>query len=378
MENIEAQVIAKIDEIKGKLADFATKGEVVNFVKKEDLDLLAKSADLEALTTIVNQLNEKQGQLAINQKSEQNTFEAISEGIAKNLNAADMSVKKFKVPFKTKAAGTMTAADDLTGNTVITYRSQLVGKPYSNVHMRDLAAIIPSATGTFSWYRQVAGEGAINFQTSHGTKKSIINAKFVQSSVTAEYLAGLAPVAKQMMQDLPFLQGFMPSFLLTEYLKKEDSEFFADLQIAATGSTANVGTANIIEQIMRWATNLRAADHAPNGVVLNPTDVYQIFTNAAGGSGEYDMPPGVVISNSGAISIFGIPVFTSTFVTVGRTIVGDWSKAGIVQVDGLGILTDDRGGNFDNNTVTFKAEARVALAVLDPTAFVAGTFSFSA
>ena len=378
MENIEQQVIAKIDEIKTKLADFATKGEVVNFVKKEDLDLLAKSADLEALTAIVNQLNEKQGQIAISQKKVQNTFDAISEGLEKNINAADMSVNKFHVPFKTKAAGTMTAADDLTGDTVITYRSQLVGKPYSNVHMRDLAAIIPSATGTFSWYRQVAGEGAIATQSVHGAKKSIINAKFLQDTVTTEYLAGLAPVAKQMMQDLPFLQGFMPSFMMNEYLKKEDSIFFAGLQSKATGSNDDGSASNIIEQIMRWATNLRAADYTPNGVVLNPTDVYQIFINAASGSGEYDLPPGVVVSNSGAISIFGLPVFTSTFVTTGTTIVGDWSKVGIVQVDGLGVLTDDRGANFDENTVTFKAEARVALAVLDPAAFVAGTFAFSA
>lgn len=181
-----------------------------------------------------------------------------------------------------------------------------------------------------------------------------------------------------MMQDLPFVQGFMPSFMINEYLDAEDYQFFTALNAAATGSELTPGASSVIEQIMRWATNLRVANYTPNGIVLNPADIYTIFIDKAAGSLEYDLPPGVVISNSGAISIFGVPVFTSTFVTAGQAIVGDWNRVGIVQVDGLGVSTDDRGDNFDNNTVTFKAEARVALAVLDPNAFIVAPFAFSA
>lgn len=376
MENtIEKQVLDGITEIKAAQTSFVKKEEIKDMATKADISDLATKSAVDAIQTTVNELNEKAGQLALNQGKVKSTVAAMRDGIAANIDQKSMKVKEFAVPFNTKAAGTMTAADDLDGDTQITYRSQLVAQPYRNVHMRDLAAIIPSQTGTFSWYRQVTGEGAIAFQTSHGTKKSIINAKFKQETVTAEYLAGLAPVAKQMMQDLPFLQGYMPTFMLNEYLTQEDTEFFADLTTAATGDDTTTGLYTI-EQLMQWVTNLRVANYVPDGIVMNPADVYTIFIRKDDENG-YGLPPGVVISNSGMISIFGVPVFTSTFVDAGEAVVGDWSKVGIVQVDGLTVQTDDRGDNFDNNTVTFKAEARVALAVLDPNAFVHGTFSVS-
>ena len=377
MENTEKQVLDGIAEIKSAQAKFAEKSELAGLATKSDLEALAQKSALDNIQKTVDALNEKAGQLHMGAAKVKSTISSIREGIAANMDKDNLSVKKFAVPFATKAAGTMTAADDLDGDTQITYRSNLTALPYRNVHMRDLAAIIPSATGTYSWYRQVTGEGSIAFQTSHGSKKSIINAKFKQETAVCEYLAGLAPVAKQMMNNLPFLQGYMPTFMLNEYLTKEDAEFFSDLTTAATGDDSTTG-GNVIEQIMEWATNLRAANYVPNGIVMNPADVYTVFITKGVGGTDYTLPPGVVISNSGMISIFGIPVYTSTFVTAGQIVVGDWSKVGIVQQDGLQILTDDRGDNFDNNTVTFKAEANVALAVLDPAAFVHGTFTVSA
>jgi HK97 family phage major capsid protein len=357
---MEDKIISAIDGLK---ANMATKDDLKGFVKAEQLEGLAKAEDL-------NKLNEAMGAIKMEKAKPTSTIGSIAKGIADNFEADRLAVKKFKVPFMTKEAGTMTSAASLTGDTVITYDSQLAANPYRNVHMRDLVRIIPSATGVYSWYRQTATDGAIAFQTNHGTKKSLINMTLEQDSVTAEYLAGLAPVAKQMMQDLPFLQGEMPSFMINEYLTKEDSEFFADLINEADGDDTTTGT-NEIEKIMEWVANLRAADYSPNGIVIHPSDVYKIFITQVGDAG-YTLPPGVVVSNAGLITIFGIPVYQSTFVTAGFVMVGDWTKAGIVQVDGLAILTDDRGDNFDNNTVTFKAEARVALAVTRPDAFIYG------
>lgn len=355
-----ATIIKAID---GKFADVVKKSEL-----DEKLKDVAKASELEGLQKTVNELNEKAGQWQAKAKQPEGTIPAMAKAIREGYDAKGMKLPETKVPFMTKAAGTMTAADDLTGNTIITYRSTLAANPYRNVHFRDLAPVIPSATGTYSWYRQGTTEGAIAFQTSHGTKKSIINGKFVQDTVTAQYLAGLAPVAKQMMQDLTFLEGYMPQFMLNEYLTQEDSEFYSDLILAATGSAAETGSANTIEYIMELVTNLRVANYVPNGIVMNPADVFKVFITSKGDS--YSLPPGVVVSNSGLISIFGVPVFTTTFVPSTKILVGDWNQVGIVQVEGLSILTDDRGDNFDNNTITWKAEARVALAVLRPDAFI--------
>jgi HK97 family phage major capsid protein len=181
------------------------------------------------------------------------------------------------------------------------------------------------------------------------------------------------------MQDLPFLQGFMPQFMVSEYLKQEDTEFYADLIAVASGENEIPGAiSSNVEKIMGWVTNLRAADYDPNGIVMNPVDVFSIFINKGSTSGDYTLPPGVVVANNGGISIYGLPVYQTTFIPEGKALVGDWNRVGIVQVDGLAVLTDDRGDNFDNNTVTFKAEARVALAVLRTDAFIYGDLLVSA
>ena len=337
---------------------------------------LAKSADLQDIKKTVNELNEKAGQFDASRKKAKGTLAQISDAIGDKLKGNVM--ESVNVPF-TKAVGTMTAADDLTGSTVLTYRPGVEANPNRKIHFRDLAQIIPSGTGTYSWYIEREKEGAIAFQNTHGAKKSLINARFEQKSVTAEYLAGLAPVAKQMMQDLPFLQGFMPSFMVSEYLKQEDAEFYADLIAVANGEDEIAGAiTSDVEKIMGWVTNLRAADYDPNGVVMHPSDVFKIFINKGATSGDYTLPPGVVVANNGGISIYGLPVYQTTFIPEGKALVGDWNRVGIVQVDGLAVLTDDRGDNFDNNTVTFKAEARVALAVLRTDAFIYGDLLVSA
>jgi HK97 family phage major capsid protein len=375
MEDMNKVIVDGLTDLKAKVATSATKDELTKAVADATADM-AKSEDVAAIKKTVNELNEKAGQFDASRKKAKGTLAQISDAIGDKLKGNVM--ESTNVPF-TKAVGTMTAADDLTGSTVLTYRPGVEANPNRKIHFRDLAQIIPSGTGTYSWYIEKTKEGAIAFQNTHGAKKSLINARFEQKSVTAEYLAGLAPVAKQMMQDLPFLQGFMPSFMVSEYLKQEDAEFYADLIAVANGEDEIAGAiTSDVEKIMGWVTNLRAADYDPNGVVMHPSDVFKIFINKGATSGDYTLPPGVVVANNGGISIYGLPVYQTTFIPEGKALVGDWNRVGIVQVDGLAVLTDDRGDNFDNNTVTFKAEARVALAVLRTDAFIYGDLLVSA
>jgi len=367
-----AVVLKAIDGMKQSMVTKENVKDIATAEIKSAVDPV--SAELKEVAATVKALNEKAGQLAA-PNAKKSIVTQLAEGIKENISGE--TLKKFavgdakSVDLALKTAGTMTVADDLTaGSAVTTYDLRLQQLPGRLVNFRNLVSITPSGTGIFQFPREVAKEGSIATQTP-GAKKSLINARFAMITVTTDYLAGLAPVAKQMMQDLPFVQGFMPQFLLREYLFQEDSTFYTTLSEAATGSTSiNGAPTSDIEQIMGYVANLRVANYQPNGIVLNPADVYKIFINKGATSGDYTLPPGVVLSNSGAISIFGIPVFETTFIPEDKVLVGDWSKATIVQTDGLSVQTDDRGDNFDNNTVTWKVEARVNLAVLQPAAFV--------
>jgi len=124
-----------------------------------------------------------------------------------------------------------------------------------------------------------------------------------------------------------------------------------------------------IEQIMGWISNLQAANFQPNGIVVNPKDAYKILKTKPG---DYSLPSAVVVTPNGGITVMGVPVFLSTFVAEDKVLVGDWTKATIIQTDGLAVLSDPYGDNFDNNTITYKVESRVGLAVLQPAAFIYG------
>jgi len=363
--------------IEGMKAGMMTKEQVDTATAlqiKAAVDPMA--ASLADIDKTVKALNEKAGQIG-QPNFTKGVGELFFDGIATNIKGETLTKFNIGTPQSVhralKAVGTMTVADDLlAGSAVTTYDLTLNQIPNRLVNFRSLVRITPLGTGIFQFPRERTPEGAIAFQTA-GQKKSIINARFEMITVNAEYLAGLAPVAKQMMQDLPYLQGFMPTFMLREYLFQEDSTFYASLAAAATGSRIIPGApTSDIEQIMGWVTNLRTTNYEASGIVINPADVYKIFVNKGATSGDYTLPPGVVLSNTGAISIFGIPVFQTTFIPAGKVLVGDWNRVTIGQTDGLSVSTDDRGDNFDNNTVTWKVEARVVLAVLQPAAFIWG------
>jgi HK97 family phage major capsid protein len=370
-----AMVLKAIEGVKEGQKDMAKKSDLEPIAIKAAADaVLPVANELKSLSTQVQKLDAAAGQMNLKGENKTSLMGDLTKGIKENLSGE--TLKKFSVgspnaaDLLLKTAGTMTVADDLlAGSAVTTYNLNLQQIPGRLVNFRNLVQVIPSGTGIFQFPRERAKEGSIADQTA-GNKKSLINARFEMVTVNTTYLAGLAPVAKQMMQDLPFLQSFMPQFMLREYLFAEDSKFYATLILAATGSAVVPGSPNDIDQIMGLVANLRSANYQPNGIVLNPADVYKIFINKGATSGDYTLPPGVTLSDSGIIRIFGIPVYETTFIPEDKVIVGDWTKAGIVQTEGLSVQTDDRGDNFDNNTVTWKVEARVELAVLQPAAFV--------
>jgi len=372
-----AMVLKAIGEMKAGQANLATKADIEPIAVKAANDAIEPiKTEIAALSTQVQKLDEKAGMFAV-PAEKTSIVKEIQEGIKANIDGLKLKQVKFGDPTTThhllKTVGVMTVADDLlAGSAVSTYDLRLNALPGRLVNFRNLAAVIPSGTGIFQFPRERAKEGSIATQTP-GLKKSVINARFEMVTVNTDYLAGLAPVAKQMMQDLPFVQNFMPTFMLREYLFAEDDIFYTALSGGATGSTVVPGNpTSDIEQIMGWVANLRVANYQPNGIVLNPADVYKIFINKGQTSGDYTLPPGVTLSESGAIRIFGIPVYETTFIPEDKVLVGDWTKVGIVQTEGLSVMTDDKGDNFDNNTVTWKVEARVALAILQPAAFVFG------
>lgn len=277
---------------------------------------------------------------------------------------------KARAEFELKAVGTMIGSANLTGNVVASYQSQPALRGRRKLHIRDLVNVIPSATGLWKFYRQntPVGEGSFQFQTTHGALKSQLDYDFTEVTVTVDYLAGFVRIAKQMLQDLPFMQNYVSNELVEDYLRAEDNAFFGQLYSAATGNTTSASTVTV-EKIIDVIANITENDYDVNGIVVtNPVWAKILKTKPS----DYSIPGGVTITPNGDVQIVGTPLLRTTASNIGdnRVLLGDWSKAAIIQTEGLNVnVYEQDSDNVQRNLVTIKAEARVAFANLRPDAF---------
>lgn len=304
------------------------------------------------------------------------TVNLLKDGFADNFEKIKEQANepKSEHKFKIKTVGNMTAASNLTGNVVATYASQPALRGRQKVHFRDLVNVIPSATGLWKFYRQnkPVGEGSFDFQTTHAAVKNQLDYDMTEVTVTVDYLAGFVRIAKQMMQDLPFMQSFVSSELVEDYLRTEDLKFFMQVAGAATGNIANVTSTVTVEKIIQAIANQGDDDYDPNGcVVTNQVWAKILLTKP----NDYSLPAGnqaVTIAANGDVNILGIPVIKvkDTYIGANRVLLGDWTKAAIIQTEGLNVnMYEQDSDNVQRNLITVKAEARVALAQLRLDAF---------
>jgi HK97 family phage major capsid protein len=306
-------------------------------------------------------------------KEEDKSFGAVfADETEKNFEAIKNVRKGNGFSMQLKLVGTMTSANNLTGDVVRTYQQNPALVPSPLLNMRDLVPAINSATGAYVIYRETGGEGSISSQATPGDPKTQKDYDLTAVIYNATYIAGFVRIAKQMLQDLPFMQTALPQMLLRDFYKAENSIMYTALSTAATGSTTTTYTADV-EQIIDWTANLEAADFSVNGIVINPKDWATILithpTNAA-----YSVPGGVVINPlTGGIMIAGIPVYKASFIPKDKVLLGDWSQAKRVVVDDLKVeFFEQDSDNVQRNLVTVRVESREVLAIDRPDAFVFG------
>lgn len=341
-------------------------------VKKINEEVAAKGATVAQMLDEIKEIKASKGRKYTGDGEDvESTRKLLKDAFAENFDQikAQANEPQASHKFKVKAVGNMTAANHLTGSVQATYASQPALRGRRKLHIRDLLNVIPSATGLWKFYRQniPAGEGSFDFQTTHGDLKQQLDYDFTEVTVTVDYLAGFVRIAKQMLQDLPFMQSFVSNELVEDYLRTEDNKFFGALYSAATG-TAGTSTVTV-EKIIQAIANLEDRDYDVNGIVVTNQVWAKILMTKPN---DYSIPGGVTITPNGDVAVVGVPIFKTNASNIGsdRILLGDWTKAAIIQTEGLNVnMYEQDSDNVQRNLITVKAEARVALATLRTDAF---------
>ncbi len=124
--------------------------------------------------------------------------------------------------------------------------------------------------------------------------------------------------------------------------------------------------------LRRVIADLVAAGYAPGAVLLNPNDWLQFEIDLI-----EQIPAGITaadIANGFQTRIFGVPVIQSIGVTADTFAVLDAKQAGrIFDRQAVTIeLSESDSDNFVKNLITVRAERRLALAIDQPNAIIAG------
>jgi HK97 family phage major capsid protein len=355
----------KIKEYKEQLVN-EVKGidqKTADRISELNEDAKKKGETLAELSEKVNQVIANAGKLKAEGEAKKTFTEQFSQALAEKFEDISKVSKGKSVKFEIKAVGDMTAAANLTGNAVATYSLTPSLRGRRKVFFRDIpgVSVVPSATGIWKYYlnNTPAGEGSFGAQTI-GSAKAQIDYDFTETTVTVSTLAGFTRIAKQMMRDLPFMQGFLPGELQEDYLRSESNTFINSL-MAGTSSYTTTATV-YAEKCIEWIAAVMARDYDPSAIVTTAANWATLLTTKPA---DYSIPGGVTISATGDVQIAGVPVVVSNNMTTGKTFVGDFSKVKIIQSTPLAVeFFEQDADNVTKNLVTVRAEADVALAVL--------------
>jgi HK97 family phage major capsid protein len=370
LEGIKAQVETKTAEqsveVKSLIEALEAKMESKNNETIEGL-----KADLKAIQDHADLLDVKLQEKTAETKSV-GYFDVMEKALNENFN--EIKEVRSGKSVQVKAVGDMTLSANLTGAQPKDYNFNTVLIPGQLVNVADLVGSVNISGGTYTFPREGAGEGSIATQTE-GSSKAQRDYDFTMVDVNTDFIAGFTRYSKKMANNLPFLTSFIPNALRRDYFISENSAFNTVLAAAATASTQIITSKNKIEMLINEVATLENSNFAANGIVVRPSDFYDIMKTEKSSGAGYGLP-GIVVYENGVLRINGIPVYKATWLAANKYYVGDWSRVNKVVTQGLSLeFSEQEGTNFVKNNITARIESQTALAVEQPAAIIYGDFT---
>jgi hypothetical protein len=202
-----------------------------------------------------------------------------------------------------------------------------------------------------------------------------------EGEVRAVTIAAWKKLGRQEIADVAGLANILESRLIYLVSRRIESQIvngngvgenlLGILSTTGVGSVAYDSTKPFSDLILAGLTQVRLANAEPSAVLLNPNTWAAMLEAKATGSGERLDSGGAFESPANAI--WGCPVIQSAIIGTNQAIVADWGRATTLYVrESVNCRVSDADqDDFVRNRLTMLAEARVGLALWQPSAIVA-------
>ena len=278
-----------------------------------------------------------------------------------------------------------------TGVQMPTRLPGITALPMQELRIRDLMNKVTMTTGNSFDYVQMLSRQSSPSPQIEGQAKAESTYLWTSKSDTVKTIAHFTNVSKQALEDIPWMRNTLDTELMYGLLLKEESEILAGdgtgqhlngliTQATAYNTALDVSGDTKLDKLRHAKLQARLiglATFAPDGVVLNPTDMAKIelIKDENGGTNKGRYIIGDPQQGSPVKYVWGLPVVESDSITAGTFLLGAFGTAATL-IDRLAAMVEvsfEHSTNFTSNMATILCEERLGMAVKRPNAFITGT-----
>lgn len=360
---------------------------------KEDLATTVRALDI-VQARVKNQAGS-------NVPKQDKTFEdVLKEAVEKKTDEIEKfnrkEIKRFEIELDMKTVGALSTANVTGATWGYTRRPGIIMNPNTRQHVRDLLNVQAAGPGTDYYFMHEEGEGEGSIAATSETTaaaaattqatglKPQFDLDLKEESVKFEIIAGWMLMSRKAMKNIPGILGFLNTRIPEKLLDAEDQYLLYGTGtspqikgiLAAGNHTASTSSSTVLSEAILDDISLLEDTYKriANGIVMRPANYWSFFKQKAAGSGEYDLPQGVIFSG-GTLYLWGIPVAKTTALTNGDYVVGDFQNgADLLIQEAIRIeFFEQDATNVRTNQVTIRVEETVAFPVYGATYFVKGS-----
>jgi hypothetical protein len=289
-----------------------------------------------------------------------------------------------------KAVGDMTIAGNVTGEVpAAQYVAGLNTVASRQVRLLDVLTRGSIASNLVRWVYQTNQEGAAG-QTTEGAAKNQIDFDLAVGSEDVVKTTAFIKVSDEMIEDIDFMSSEINNELMRELMKAIELGAYSGagstntLHGVSTVATAfaagtfalSIDNANQVDVLTVAANQIAIAEQGtPNYIMMHPSDVTTLKMVKVSTTDKRYVERLAMVA--GDLSLDGIPIVATTLVTAGTYLIGDFTRAFMLQRSGVNIQVGLDSDDFTKNFRTVRAEWRGVVYVKnnDRTAFVKGVFA---
>lgn len=359
---------AKLVEDQTKLFD-----KKLEEAKKAGSDALEeKETELKGMLTELNRAKTEERAAKIRTMGDA-IYEVLQENEEKLKN---WTGNKSDKSFTTKAVGTI----GVPTNGVAPEFQPIVAIPHEIVHARNVIPVFPTTSDLIRYIQMSVKEGVIAPVAAGGAKAQIDYTPAVKDAPVRK-IAGYVTVTDEFLDDVVGSRAWLANELPQAYLDVEDQQIFK-----GTGTGDNLTgiiplsqalvlpkgsvtiNSNKWDQLAAAGAQIRRNKRVATAAWLSPEDYMELLINKTT-VGEYTYP---MMASGSPLMLGDIPIFQHTVFNRNEALVGDFAR-GVAIFQKLAPVvkySTEHASNFTSNLTTVLIEARIALPVYFPDAFI--------